>query len=233
MEKIIIFRYEKTGGPGYLARFLDSNDIEYQVVKIDESEPVPNSIDGAAGFVFMGGVMSANDDLGWIPQTLDLIRSAQRNNIPMLGHCLGGQLIAKALGGTVSKNPVPEIGWLPVDVVQHENTPPWCRTLPSELNVFHWHNETFSIPRNAQHLFKGATCHNQGFQLGKTLALQFHLEILPEIVTEWTRLFLEDSHAPSESIQSREDILNRLSEKSESSIEAAEQIYSYWCSKVL
>lgn len=232
MSKIIIFRYEKTGGPGYFGQFLDKNDIEYQVVKVDQNEPVPDSIDGAAAFVFMGGVMSANDELNWIPQTLRLIGEAQHCDIPMLGHCLGGQLISRALGGTVSKNPVPEIGWLPVDVVNSEQAPKWCRALPPEINVFHWHKETFSIPRNAKRVFKGATCPNQGFQLDKTLALQFHLEILPEIVTDWAMRFLDQSHIPSTSIQSRREMLDKVVEKSESSMKAAEQVYSFWCSKL-
>lgn len=232
MSKIIIFRYEKTGGPGYFGQFLDSNDIEYQVVKVDQNEPVPDSIDGAAAFVFMGGAMSANDELDWIPQTLNLIRQAQHNDTPMLGHCLGAQLISKALGGTVSKSPVPEIGWLPIDVVRNEHAPNWCTTLPSAINVFHWHHETFSIPHEAKHVFKGATCHNQGFQLGKSLALQFHLEILPEMVANWAELFLDDSHTPSKSVQSHQDMIDNLIEKAESSIKAAEQVYSSWCSKL-
>ena len=232
MSKVIIFRYEQTGGPGYFGEFLDKNDIEYQIVKVDQNEPVPTSIDDAAALVFLGGVMSANDELEWIPPTLDLIRAAQHSDIPMLGHCLGGQLIARALGGTVSKNAVPEIGWLPVGVVRNEHTPKWCQSLPSELDVFHWHHETFSIPHNAQHLFKGATCFNQGFQMGKTLALQFHLEILPQMVTDWATLFLDESHKPSASVQSRQDMLDGLAEKSESSIKAAEQVYSFWCSNL-
>ncbi len=232
MSKIIIFRYEETNGPGYFGEFLQKNDIEYHVVKVDKHEPVPSSIDGAAAFVFMGGVMSANDELDWIPQTLDLIRDAQRNDIPMLGHCLGGQLICRALGGTVSKNPVPEIGWLPIEVVKDDHTPQWCHSLPSALHVFHWHNETFSIPQNARHVFKGTTCCNQGFQLGKTLALQFHLEILPQMVKDWARLFLDESHPASASIQSRRDMLDQIAEKSDSSMKAAERIYSFWCSNL-
>ena len=232
MAKIIIFRYEKTGGPGYFGQFLDRNSIEYQIVKVDQNEPVPDSIDGAAAFVFMGGGMSANDGLNWIAPTLKLIQQAQRGDIPMLGHCLGGQLLSKALGGTVSKNSVQEIGWFPIEVSKNNSTSNWCRELPSQINVFHWHNETFSIPEGAEHLFKGAMCSNQGFQLGKTLALQFHLEVLPEMVTEWVDRFLNESHTPGPSVQSRQVILDRITEKIESSCQAAEQIYQFWCSQL-
>ncbi len=194
MSRILILRFEQTGGPGYFGRYLERRQIPYAIRKIDQGEPVPESIDGVSGICLLGGVMSANDDLPWIPRILDLIRLAHSRNIPILGHCLGGQLIARALGGSITKNPVEEIGWLPVDVISNAETPTWCAGLPGVLNVFHWHNETFSIPGGAQKLFHRDTCPNQGFQIGNTLALQFHLEVLPETVHEWTSLFLDASH---------------------------------------
>ena len=111
MRPLTIFRHIACEGPAYLAAVLDRHAIPWQLVKIDENEPVPDTLDDCSGLVFMGGPMSVNDPLPWIERELSLIRRAQAENMPVLGHCLGGQLICKALGGTISANPVKEIGW--------------------------------------------------------------------------------------------------------------------------
>ena len=229
MSKVFIFRFETVGGPGYLGHFLDRYGIDYQVVKVDQNQTIPTSIDGVSALVFMGGGMSANDDIQWITRTLGLIKDAQSKDIPMLGHCLGGQLISKALGGVITDSPVREIGWLPVDVVRSRSTPAWCHELPSPLEVFHWHNETFSIPQDATHIFERRACPNQGFQIGRTIALQFHLEVLPEMVTDWTNRFLDKSHVSSEYVQSAQTILKDLTKKSNASKRIAECVYGHWC----
>jgi GMP synthase-like glutamine amidotransferase len=233
MSKVHILRFERTGGPGYFGRYLDDHQIPQKIHRIDQGESVPESIDGVGGLCFLGGVMSVNDDdLPWIPQVLDLIRRAHDRDIPMLGHCLGGQLIARALGGTVSRSPVEEIGWLPVELVNDAKTPAWCEGLPRNITVFEWHNETFSVPAKGQKLFHRDTCPNQGFQYGNALALQFHLEVLPETVKQWTSLYLDESHRLCETVQSREFMIEKLQQKAELSHKAADHIYSHWCSNL-
>jgi GMP synthase-like glutamine amidotransferase len=147
----------------------------------------------------------------------------------MLGHCLGGQLIAKALGGSVTRSTVDEIGWLPVDVIGNDSPEDWSSELPPTLHVFQWHNETFSIPRDARHLFHRHTCPNQGFQIGNSLALQFHLEILADIVEDWSSRIVHAAHPVSETVQSRETMVKNLSGKVNASRSAADRIYSHWC----
>ena len=114
MKPLYIFRHIDCEGPGYLAEVLERKGIPWQLIAIDTDVAVPHSIDGCSGLVFMGGPMSVNDDLPWIGQELALIRAAQTAGLPVLGHCLGGQLISKALGGEITANPVREIGWHPV-----------------------------------------------------------------------------------------------------------------------
>ncbi len=111
MKPIAIFRHLPIEGPGYFATFLDNNHIPWRLIKIDAGEPVPDHIHEFSGLVFMGGPMSVNDDLPWIEQELSLIRQATAHNVHVFGHCLGGQLMAKALGGKVSASPVKEMGW--------------------------------------------------------------------------------------------------------------------------
>ncbi len=116
MKPIAIFRHARSEGPGYFATFLNEHAIPWVMIRIDEGDAVPADASAFSGLVFMGGPMSVNDDLPWIPKVLALIRDAYAKDIPLLGHCLGGQLMSKALGGVVSKNPVKEIGWGKVDV---------------------------------------------------------------------------------------------------------------------
>ena len=116
MKPVAIFRHSATEGPGYFATYLDARRIPWRLLKIDAGDPVPVAPDAWAGLVFMGGPMSVNDVLPWVEDELALVRRAAAAGVPALGHCLGGQLIAKALGATVSRNPVKEIGWGQVTV---------------------------------------------------------------------------------------------------------------------
>ena len=104
MKPVAIFRYSPTEGPGYFGTHLEARGIPYRIIAIDADDETPATPEAYSGLVFMGGPMSVNDDLPWIPPVLSLIRQAGRDDVPMLGHCLGGQLISKALGGIVSKN---------------------------------------------------------------------------------------------------------------------------------
>lgn len=185
MKPIRIFRHAANEGPGYLATYLDSRRLPYEIIRIDAGDAVPERLDDVSGIVFMGGPMSVNDDLPWIKQELGLIRRAAGIGMPVLGHCLGGQLISKALGGSVSANPVKEIGWHPVE--RHDNVAAraWLGGLPKTFEVFHWHGETFSLPPGAALLLHNEYCAHQAFAIGPMLALQCHIEMTGAMVTDW------------------------------------------------
>jgi GMP synthase-like glutamine amidotransferase len=187
-KQILIFRHAPHEGPGYLAEYLDRYHLPHRLIRIDQGESLPTSLDGISGLVFMGGPMSVNDPLPWIPPVLQLIRTAVAADIPVLGHCLGGQLISKALGGVITRNPVKEIGWLPVTRVENPVAADWLDALPAQFEVFHWHGETFSIPPGATRVLASRDCANQAFVLGKTLAFQCHVEMTAELVREWARV---------------------------------------------
>ena len=105
MKPIAILRFADADGPAYFADFLNEAGRPFIEVRIDQEQAVPGSASEFAGLGLMGGPMSVNDPLPWIPQALSLIRDAVAKDIPLIGHCLGGQLISKALGGSVSRNP--------------------------------------------------------------------------------------------------------------------------------
>lgn len=227
-REIYIFRHAPHEGPGYLAEFLARRGLPYRLVRIDQDDPVPSSIDGISGLVFMGGPMSVNDPLPWIPKAVQLIRQAVAAEVPVLGHCLGGQLMAKALGGAVTRNPVKEIGWLPVEVIDGPAAHTWLDGLPREFEVFHWHGETFSIPEGAARLLASRACPNQGFVLGRHLALQCHVEMTADMVRAWARLGAEEIAQPSASVQDAAQMTADLDARVTHLQAIADKLYARW-----
>jgi len=174
MKPVAIFRHSNTEGPGYFATFLETRRIPWTLVKVDAGEQVPADPRGFSGLAFMGGPMSVNDDLPWISKVLGLVNEAVEADIPVLGHCLGGQLIAKALGGKVTRNAVKEIGWGAVTVEDNVQAREWFGAT-REFSAFHWHGETFTIPPQAARIAASPHCENQAFALGKHLGMQCHV----------------------------------------------------------
>jgi len=227
---ILILRHFPTEGPGYFARFLDRQGIPHRTIKVDAGEPIPESIADIPGLVLMGGPMSVNDPLPWIAKSLHLIRQAVAAGVPVLGHCLGGQLMCKALGGRVHRNRAKEIGWLPVQTVDSPKTAQWLNGLPPHFEVFHWHGETFSIPPGATHILKSRYCRNQGFVIGNSLALQCHVEMTPELVRRWACDGAgEIARAlPAAGVQQRAQMLIRLPERAARLNRIADVLYTRW-----
>lgn len=184
MNIIRIFRHVDCEGPAYLQTLLQEKDILSELVRIDAYEPVNKTLDHVAGLIFMGGSMSVNDPLEWIDAEVALIQQAIQQDIPVLGVCLGSQLLAKALGVRIYPGPCMEIGWYPVNRIDNH---PLTTGLPEQIEVFHWHGETFDLPKDAQLLFSNARYQNQGFAVGPHLGLQFHVEMEAELVREWVR----------------------------------------------
>src|SRR6266704_5803375 len=117
MQPVVIFRFSPTEGPVHFGEWLDARGLPCRLVALDEGEPVPADPRAFSGIAMMGGPMSANDDLPWNAPLLGLLRGAVAADVPVLGHCLGGQLFAKALGAKVWRTSTPEIGWGEVSVL--------------------------------------------------------------------------------------------------------------------
>ena len=185
MKPVAVFRFSDTEGPGHFATFLDANRVPWRLVKLDEGDAVPASSEGFSGLAFMGGPMSANDELAWTQAVLSLMRDAVKRGVPVIGHCLGGQMLARALGGKVSVNPVKEIGWNPVRVEDNATAREWFGDLP-KFTTFQWHGDTFTIPPGGERILTGAHCPNQAYVVdGRHLGLQCHVEMTPEMIESW------------------------------------------------
>ena len=229
MQPIAIFRHAAHEGPGYFAQFLNNRAIPWQLIAIDRADIIPTSPEKYAGLVFMGGPMSVNDDLAWISASLNLIRLAVAADIPVLGHCLGGQLIAKALGGVISRNPVKEIGWGSVQVAAQD----WLGDIEKNIESFqsfHWHGETFSLPAGATRLLSSVHCENQAFVLGKHLALQCHVEMTHDMIEQWCAVGADEIAAAADSpgVQSAAQIMAQTDALLAPLHHVADKLYSRW-----
>lgn len=233
MKPITILRHIDYEDAGYLATFLQRRNFPFAEVAIDCGAPLPPDANSMSALVLMGGPMSVNDALPWIEPELKLIRDAHRRNIPVLGHCLGGQLIAKALGASVGPNPVKEIGWFDVKCAPQSTAPRWLQDLPTQFLGFHWHGETFELPAGAAPLFSSESCKNQGFAIGNTLALQFHVEITTSMIATWATRNVEELNQPAPKIQTERAMLWEAATRANSLNQIADVLYGTWIAPAL
>ena len=228
MKPVAIFRHSPTEGPGYLATYLQAHSLDWVLVKIDAGDPLPASVEAYSGLAFMGGPMSVNDELPWIAPASRLIRSAVQAGVPVLGHCLGAQLMSKALGGSVGPNPVKEIGWGEVEVADGGLAREWFGATRSFL-AFHWHGETFTLPPGASCIASNGHCRNQAFVLERHLGMQCHVEMTPEMVRSWCASGAgEIARSACASVQGAEEIQAHLQARAAALNAVASRLYDRW-----
>ncbi len=194
-------------GLGSIEPWLESNGYELTYTRFFESTGLPDP--KATDFlVIMGGPMSVNDEdeYPWLVSEKQFIYEVIESEKPVLGICLGAQLIASAMGARVFPNPVTEIGWFPIHAVDSIAGSIFC--FPPSETVFHWHGETFDMPPGAIRLARSEGCENQAFQIGKSvIGLQFHLETTPE--SAWQIVsHCRDEMVPSRYVQTEKEILS-------------------------
>lgn len=185
---VLVFRHAPLEGIGLIADALERHHIASRTADLYLDHAAAPDIADAAGLILMGGPMSANDDLPWLRHEIGAIQQAVQRAIPVLGVCLGAQLIARALGARVYRNPKKEIGWSRLDWTEAAQDDPLFTGFRDPETVFQWHAETFDLPAGAELLAHGDVCRNQALRAhGNVYALQFHLEVTPEIVADWLR----------------------------------------------
>ncbi len=229
MKPIAIFRFSPVEGPGYFATFLDNNHIPWQLISIDQGEGLPVNINPFSGLVLMGGPMSVNDNLPWISSLLALIKQAVAHDVPVLGHCLGGQLMSKALGGIVETSPIKELGWGKVSVADNPVAHEWLGDL-KEFESFHWHGETFSLPAGGALLLSNAYCQNQAFTIGIHLGMQCHVEMTEDMVRNWSKVNVAEitQNLTSPAVQSADAMQTNLKSRVSILNTIADRLYGKW-----
>lgn len=228
MKPITIFRHTASEGAGYFGDFLQRHQIPFHIIYLDQGEAVPTTLADTSALVFMGGPMSVNDDIDWIEPELKLIRQAVDSNMPVLGHCLGGQLISKALGGKIIANPVKELGWLAVQKQNNAAADDWLAEQPDSFMAFHWHGETFTLPEGASNILASQHCQHQAFVIGNTLAMQCHVEMTADMVIDWATIHRTDIAVATDTIQNHQQLTSELDSNIATLQSHADKIYRRW-----
>jgi len=185
MKPVLILQHLSSDGPAYLGTWLEREGQPFAVFDSERGHAYPSSIAPYCALAVLGGEMSANDPLASLRQAEALILQALAADLPVLGHCLGGQLMARALGARVYTSPAPEIGWQRMRLTDSPTARQWFGDA-DELTVYHWHKETFELPAGAELLASTGACPNQAFALGPhQLGMQFHVELDAAKLAVW------------------------------------------------
>ena len=228
MHPVAIFRFSPTEGPGRFAEWLDAQGLPRRLIGLDEGDDVPSDARAFSGIGLMGGPMSANDALPWNAPLLDLLRRALAADVPVIGHCLGGQLLARALDARVGPASAPEIGWGEVRVLDADGANAWFAGRDS-FTVFQWHYDEFTLPAGATRVLTNVHNAEQAYTFGKHIGLQCHIEMTRPMVETWCRAGGDELPALSrDPVQNRADILADLERKLAGLSRVADDVYAQW-----
>ena len=186
-KPVLIIQHAPHEHPALLKRALESQFIPTRMLHAFEGEAYPKAQE-IRGLVSLGGPMSANDegDFPWILDETFLMKRCFEFEIPILGICLGGQMLARVMGGRVSQNPHPEIGWFPLQKTADASLDPFFSQLGPEPAFYQWHMDTFHLPPDAKLLARSSLCERQAFSINeRTYGFQFHPEVDHQLIQEW------------------------------------------------
>ncbi|MBX3611519.1 MAG: type 1 glutamine amidotransferase [Hydrogenophaga sp.] len=229
---VLVLQHTLEDNPGYLGQWLDARQARWQVFCAEAGQAYPASVAPYRALAVLGGEWGANDDRPSLRHVEALIREADALGVPVIGHCLGGQLIARAFGARVARLPQPEVGWLPIAVRDTPAARDWLgdARLPT---VYQWHYDSFvELPAGAELLAGSPACAHQAFALGRHLAMQFHIEITPQKIRTWLGdpgpVYPDAVGRHPDTVQSPEVMLAATDRHQAGSEALAEVIYATW-----
>ena len=180
MSDVLLVQNTRIEGSGYLGELLSNDGFDITSIHAKHEE-IPEK--KFSFVVILGAPESANDDLPYLLNEQKLIKNSVDNEIPVLGICLGSQLIAKTFGAKVYKGPIKEIGFY--NDLKFSNNSKLFDGFTNPFSVFHWHGDTFDLPDGARRLALSKNYENQAFQYKCAIGLQFHLEVNEQMVNLW------------------------------------------------
>ena len=228
MPRITCFQHIDCEGPGSLLDILKSVRVEVQILKPFQGDSVPEHL--GDGLIVLGGPMGVYEEkkFPWMTAELNAIRQALAESLPVLGVCLGSQMLAHAAGAQVFRGALPEVGWYPIKLTPQGHLDSLILGLPSEFNAFHWHGDTFTLPPGASRLAGSDYYPNQIFKLGRNgYGFQCHLEVTEEMVNSWASLYAKEL-TPQGGPNRPERIESNLSSNAKTLGDIAGKVFSRW-----
>lgn len=193
MPRVTCFQHIDCEGPGILFDTFKSKGVRMDILKPFQGEAVPDHL--GDGLVVLGGPMGVYEEkkFPWMTEELKAIRKCLDQSIPVLGLCLGSQMLAQAAGGQVFRGAIPEVGWYPVGLTEAGRLDSLFLGLPNKFQAFHWHGDTFTLPPDASRLASSDYYPNQIFRVGgNAYGFQCHLEVTEEMVRSWASLYAKE-----------------------------------------
>ena len=235
MNPILIFEHIESSGPGLFEDFLRVHSIPYTILRPNFGDRIPDhsDISSYSGLCFCGGTESLTNPADWMLEEIKLIQAANENSMPVIGHCLGGQLISKALGGEVTRHYLEEFGWSRLHIDNNQISKQWLSGAPAELFAMQWHCDTFTLPAGATRILIGDHCMNQAFVYNNMLAMQFHVEADIDTIKHWAIDLIEKHPITSDSVQTGKQILQNLENNFTTSKQLAIQFYTRWLENII
>lgn len=231
---VLILQHLSADGPAYLGTWLARQGVPFEVRNTQAGEAYPDDLHGHSALAILGGEMSANDALPSLRRAERLILQAMDAGKPVIGHCLGGQLMARALGMTIGDSPAPEVGWQALTVADTPAAIDWFGAAGPQV-VYQWHYEAFELPPTAERLAGSTACPNQAFAIGPHLGMQFHIEIDDEKLGRWAQeqgaRFL-DALALHATVQDGPAMLAEAARHMAAHQALADRLYARWLSGV-
>jgi len=223
MSDFLVLQHIGCEDLGTIEQAMIHRGISYRYVRLFDGDPLPEDIKNYSGLIILGGPMNVyeEDVYPYLKDEDILIKEAVKRRIPVLGICLGGQLIAKATGAKVNKGAKKEIGWYDLLLTPGGKADKVFKNSPERLTVFQWHGDTFDIPSDATLLAGSVLFPNQAFRIGDNIyGLQFHLEVTQKMISRWINEYKDELSSldyidPEKIIKDTDKYIKTLSQHAE------------------
>lgn len=210
MQKILFIQHAAHEGPANIGSWLKENKYDYSVNHIYKTASITDNDFDA--LIILGGPMGSYDEdkFTWMKSEKKFIERAVKDGKKVLGVCLGSQLLADVLGAKVYPHKHKEIGWFPITISDSPASERLFSGVPKTLDVFHWHGDTFDLPKDAELLTSNEATINQAFSYGdNVVGLQFHIEVAQNDIEDWIKASPANYLQPEKYVQRAEDMLKK------------------------